>query len=554
MSQSEDVRALIMAPLAKGVSDARQRFEPESGRFLAANRGWAVTNQDVIYPLALLYTEPHPANPLAGSDEILNLCSQGGDALRERQDEEGKFEFVKIDGSRWGRILMPWSLYHWLEAYALLEEDLAQSRSREWEDGLRLAYTGVADLVGRSEAFHNILTWHAMALVRAGRVFGEPAWRSVGEDYILRAAESQHPDGYWAEGGVPTTGYNLVYIHAIGLYFHFTQDERVLPCLERALNFHLLFTYPDGSAVETIDGRVRYSNHVLRHGYPGFCLFPAGRRFVRYLVQRWREQAPAGELSPHFASAYVHWQEGEEDAIPQEMSDFQQVHGERALVLKKGNWFCCLGACLTPDEDIARTWLVRWRRDQTNFLSVWHQRAGLLIGGGNSNNQPEFNTFVVVSRRRRYMQPDTASLEGFSNGGLLQAAYGPLNCSVRIGIASENSLTIEFSAEGEKPSLLQAAFHLRLKAGQVLACDDGTTCTFDPLRSGGVGWDDGREHRIRSNGWTLVLPPGASITAPVYPFNPYAIDDRSGPDQAVARVAVHLEPDEPPKRFRLLAE
>lgn len=51
MDQREDVRTLVMSHLAKGVEAARERLDPATGRFLAENGGWAVTNQDVIYPL-----------------------------------------------------------------------------------------------------------------------------------------------------------------------------------------------------------------------------------------------------------------------------------------------------------------------------------------------------------------------------------------------------------------------------------------------------------------------------------------------------------------------
>ena len=35
---------------------------------------------------------------------------------------------------------------------------------------------------------------------------------------------------------------------------------------------------------------------------------------------------------------------------------------------------------------------------------------------------------------------------------------------------------------------------------------------------------------IRHRGWTLKLPPGARLTWPVYPFNPY----RNGPENEMA--------------------
>ncbi len=101
---------LIRRHLSAGVAEARASFDARSGRFLAPNGGWAVTNQDAIFPLALLYGSPGTEHHRAAS--VLRLCLRGGDALRDAQDGRGMWEFVKIDGSRWGKIYMPWSIYH----------------------------------------------------------------------------------------------------------------------------------------------------------------------------------------------------------------------------------------------------------------------------------------------------------------------------------------------------------------------------------------------------------------------------------------------------------
>ena len=77
-----------------------------------------------------------------------------------------------------------------------------------------------------------------MSLFRAGQVFGREDWSEVGRRQVLFSTERQHPDGYWPEGHGPTTGYNLVYVHAVGLYYCFSGDRAVLPALRRAAHFH----------------------------------------------------------------------------------------------------------------------------------------------------------------------------------------------------------------------------------------------------------------------------------------------------------------------------
>ena len=101
-SRTRSWRDQILQYLAAGVTAAKKRFDPETGRFLAEGGGWAVTMQDVVLPLALLYTADVPANRLHGRKALLTLASRAGDALRDWQDSDGRFEFVKTDGSKWG--------------------------------------------------------------------------------------------------------------------------------------------------------------------------------------------------------------------------------------------------------------------------------------------------------------------------------------------------------------------------------------------------------------------------------------------------------------------
>ncbi|MHC4715645.1 MAG: hypothetical protein ACYS5V_01630 [Planctomycetota bacterium] len=421
--EPEQIREAILEHLAGGVELARQRFDAETGRFLADGGGWAVTNQDVIFPLAVLFTAE--GGRWGGDSEVLELAELGGDALRDWQDDQGRFEFIKPDGSRWGKTYMCWSMYHWLEAHALLSGAMDAARRGRWEAGLRLSFDGVARELAGGTRLHNIPCWHAMGLVRASEVLGEERWGRLGRELIARHVEAQNPEGYWPEGGGPTTLYNLVYAHAVGLYHAFTGDESVLECLRRALEFHLRFTYPDGTAVETVDGRVKYNPEPIAIGCPGFLPFPQGRGLVSHLVARARQVAPEGRLSPYLAPVALHAPDEPAEAIPQQQGEFLSIHHGRALVRRRGPWFYCLSGYLTPAEDVPEVSRRRWILDRQNCLSVWHERAGLVVGGGNSKGQPEFSTFQVISGKAVWLQADAAALRSDGDGGARWRASCP---------------------------------------------------------------------------------------------------------------------------------
>ena len=50
-------RSTILSFLTGNMEQNLERFNESTGRFMTGD-GWAVTNQDIIFPLALLYKTP----------------------------------------------------------------------------------------------------------------------------------------------------------------------------------------------------------------------------------------------------------------------------------------------------------------------------------------------------------------------------------------------------------------------------------------------------------------------------------------------------------------
>ena len=112
-----------------------------------------------------------------------------------------------------------------------------------------------------------------MNLYKAGSSFGDRDFVKVGKAVIYRTLKAQNPEVFWPEHGESTTHYNLVYIHALGLYYDFSKDRNILPYLKNALRFQIMFTYSDGVQVETVDGRVKYKPAISPLGLAAFTLF-----------------------------------------------------------------------------------------------------------------------------------------------------------------------------------------------------------------------------------------------------------------------------------------
>lgn len=549
------IRERILAHLAAGVPQALRRFEKKTGRFLAENGGWAVTNQDIVYPLALLYRTP--GTTYSGKKQILEICGRAGDAWRDFQNPDGSFEFIKIDGSRWGKTFMPWSIYHWLETFILLRESLDSRRRSRWEKGLRLAYTGLAAATAKPAA-HNISTWNGMSLTRAGQYFNRPDWLEIGRNQCRFSARQQHPHGYWPEGDGPTTLYNFVYMHALGLYHAFTGDRHMEPVLRRGTEFHTSFVYPDLTSVETIDGRVRYHHSPATRAWPAFSLFPKGRRLIRNMAGL---VLGKGGLEPALASAMQYLQDGPEEPLLQEGGACRTVYGGKALLCKAEDWFFCVSGYSAKPASRPRFSRNRWIKTRSNCLSVWHRKTGLLIGGGNSRNDGLFSTFEVWEKGALRLEPDSVSFSQQRGRQTARFRYGSVTCLLHVKPLSRGKLdlTFELPEATRKRATVRACFTLRLPAQSAI----GWTArakppveraeTADPQRAIAVSWDPAgmyRDRRLKGPGWELEMPDESAFEYPVYPFNPYAIDNHAPAEECVGIITASFLAGRT-RRFRL---
>jgi hypothetical protein len=527
--------------LAKGVKQCQAEFDSATGRFLAENGGWAVTNQDVIWPLAWLYTNQHPENPWCDDRTILDLAMAGGDALRNAQDPDGRWEFVKIDGSRWGKIYMPWSSFHWLETYDCLREHLGESRKKSWEDGLRQSYEGICREKPVPGNAHNIPTWNAAALFKAGIVFQQEEWRNYARQYFRALVKAMHPDGFWPEGGGPTTSYNLVYAHALGLYYSMSRDEAVRPAINAVTNFHRHFTYPDGACVETIDGRCKYDPKPSAFGLPCFMVCDIGTMFSAHIADCLVKAYPVGLCSPHIASALT-VQPSEiqpKEVVIQQSDNYHAAFKEHAAVRKNGGFYTCVSGYVMSLEDQVRAADRRWIQDRSVFVSVWHEKSGLIVGGGNSKDHPLWANFSVWQGNWRSWCPISSSLLSDEKADTLRLDYNKVICSIRLRPLNIKTIQMEFAVDEFGPATkIIASLLLKLQEGMEIKGSDGAEMIYDPLRVSEFFIEPGKP--ISTAFWNLESSLAAAAQCPAYPFNPYAIDGSAPPKQACCRIGFDL--------------
>ncbi len=571
------------------------------GRF--GTEPWIVRDQDVMLTLALLYTceeSEHFKSP-----KLLETIAAGGRCLRNRQDEKGMYVFRKKDGSEWGMIYMPWTYLKWIVTFDLIGEDLSPEDKSVWEEGLLLGYGGIAatELSSQSNIYpgtlpgqpelkegevvpwlHNIPSHHAVGLYLAGRIFNRPEWQKQADEYFQLIVDFQSEYGWWTEHSGPVVLYNRVYLEALALYYHYSKDESVFDALKRGNLFHLNYTYPNGAAIETIDERnvyypVKISKKTGEDGekiylpkhatiHPGLYFTDEGRSLLDHQL-RILNNLRSDELEAEFAEYMYLCLPEDKDALNfTAMMSPRFRMGNDSLIVRKSPWIVSFSgySCERTGN--------RFIQDRQNLVSLYHEKSGLIFGGGNTKLQPLWSTmtvgdvsllspigapheFVTGTNEDTGLAPDVdlgyvpEEIEILENG---ENSYGmrirtmDAVCVIRIEIISEDEVEISTRLEKTPSSGKQVANHLTFirYPESAVVLSDGTEAQLDEkaFAKEGMEW-------IKHHNWELQIPSSSKITWPVLPHNPYTHHGHAEIEEGRLVVSLPLSKEDDEKKVIL---
>lgn len=533
----------LLQNLVEDVPTILKSFDSETGRF--GSGIWICRDQHDMYPLAVAYTTKAEGNPYYGDPELLKVIVKAGDPLLKNMDERGQWVFAKKDGSTWGKIWMPWTYSRWIRTFQLIEDRMPPESRKKWADALTLGYTGISKT--QLGSVHNIPTHHAMGQYLAGKALNRPEWCKQAAEFMMKVVASQSEGGYWSEGGGPVVRYDFVYVDALGTYYAASGDDRVLPALEKVAAFHQHFTYPGGQAVETIDQRNPYHD-TIEAANVGFTFTPSGRA---YLQNQWAQLGIDGLNSDLIASLLLYGEEGPVAEVSSEEKAFVLTEGgvDLAATQRSGPWFVCLSAYVTP---ISKS---RWIQDRQNFVSIYHEQLGLLVGGGNTKLQPGWSNFTVgdmallahkkgdtspnfLPKGELYHVPRAVTLTTEPQLGL-DLTYGPEACRVRVEVKDDRHLVyhIETSAESELPVIAHLTLPPRI--GEVLktGTEEQFTLSTKPISLSA----DQLGGELTYAGCRFELPAVASLHWPALPHNPYRKDGRAVAGEGRIEIRIPFE-------------
>src|SRR5262245_15708861 len=279
------------------------------------------SNPGAMFCAAVLYSKQHPANPLFRDKKKLELALALGDldaAHSEKDTAENKQDYE-------------WEIHFWLDVYRLLEAELGPERRTRWRKEIEKIVSWFArETAGRIDfpryqgpyirTSTNHLALFASTVYLAGRVLPNKEWETLGARALHRlATEEQTADGYWGEftDNGPATGYNYLTTCCVALYWEHSRDKDALEALRRATDFHKHFTWPDGTPVETINGRNRHWA-VSAWGHFGFTHWSDGRRYAAFLAGFFKGKVSSRDLG-RLAQSALYCHEGPTAPIPQDL-------------------------------------------------------------------------------------------------------------------------------------------------------------------------------------------------------------------------------------------
>jgi hypothetical protein len=492
-------------------------------------------NANAVFTAAVLYAKP---NPSRGDASMLARARSVGDLLAV-ESESGRLA---------GWLNHRWVVTLWLDAYRLLVRDLGDERRARWRRELeRHVQEIAADVAERIDypryqspfirTSPNHLSIWASTLHLAGKLFANRGWESLGARAMRRfAAEEQTPDGFWGEhnDSGPTTGYNYLTFTSMALYYEHSGDREAFEALRRGKDFHLAFTYPDGTPVEVINDRNRHWD-VSPWGHFGFSHFPDGRRYAAFLMERLRGRTLSQDALGRLAQNALYFHEGPQTPIPQDLDRF--VHRLRvpAAIRRSRPWTVCLSALISTQAVTNQFYL-----DRQGHVSVFHDRLGLIVTGANSKRQPELATFSEKARDQVHHLPTSSRLEMGYAGDRLSLSYNTFFADLRVEPPSERAIAFEVAVvERGRMEEARLTLQLRLRPGEALqtagmrATVGDQRIEIEPEELGGM---------IRHAGWTLKVDPSARLVWPVFPFNPYANGPETRLEHAVAALSIPLHP------------
>ena len=292
--------------------------------------------------------------------------------------------------------------------------------------------------------------------------------------------------------------------------------------------------------METINDRNRHW-FVNPWGHFAVSLFPAGRAYARFLMERIPATDLSVDLLGRLAQNALYFHDGPEAPIPPLMASYSDRLAVSAGIRKTRPWVIVLSGL--KDTPPATS---QWFLERQSNLSVFHEKTGLIITGAGSRGQPELATVSEIVDGREFHLPLDTRLDFDTPLSRLALAFHRFFVTVEAPPPTQQRASFQFAVTGRGPApgAVRLTLQLVLKPGETLETGTGARRRLDghaiDLSADELGG------AIHHAGWRLTFDAPARLVWPVYPYNPYRNAPETHLNRAVAALSfpltLHAEP------------
>ncbi|MCG3181250.1 MAG: hypothetical protein BIFFINMI_03625 [Phycisphaerae bacterium] len=337
----------------------------------------------------------------------------------------------------WGRAMA---------AYSLATRQFLLSKKAAW--GRPGPYTGCGP---------NHLFLMGAALYRFGRLTGNATDVGIGRTVVRRMCGIQAANGCFVEDTGPVVAYHGVSLFGLMDYHSASGDRAVAGAFERGVDFLTRTRYPDLGPLTIIDqrNRVRHSTRWQsgrrRWGGLGPYLLtfghtPEGRRLAHAALDEVEQRLDAAQPRPMDFYALGMAAMGAWTASPgptarrlaiERPACVNRIDALSATVRRDG-W--CVGLCA---HHVSQRPGNPFILDRTQNLSLYHDRHGLLIGGGNDKQAFDAATLEICESGYVYYFPAlTGRVSAAGRGGSVELYYGSARAKLSAKILSPRQVEL----------------------------------------------------------------------------------------------------------------
>lgn len=299
----------------------------------------------------------------------------------------------------------------------------------------------------------NHVGMYVCAVYRTGEILRRDDLVQLALSTWDRVAADQHPDGYWAETtGGPATFYNHLTMCCAGRMAHWTGKALYHKVAQRAAAFHREFSYPDGSIIETIDGRTRY-NHVPElfgdfvHSHTAQGRAFVGRKFATFnlLSRKHLSAKQIGERVSNLCENLELWVDGPAEEVDLDRPHYVHAISGPAAVRRHGAWVLPMQGMIHLPQGRGGFTL-----DRTSLFSIWNKSCGLIVNGSGEPGEHAAQNFHFPRIHEydfcRYSIPEHTEIDmgtpGSSEPAVVKAEYRGGTAEIQVFFVSDEEIRI----------------------------------------------------------------------------------------------------------------